>query len=57
MAQGSLCPGRLCLLPRKDARDAGGLKCRKNAVKMKRTVKMQVKLPLDSALDEKGRSW
>ena len=38
-AQGSLCPGRLCLLPRQDARDTGGLKCRKNAVKMKGTSK------------------
>ncbi len=30
---------RLCLLPWKDARDAGGLKFCKNAVKMKRTLK------------------
>ena len=39
LAQGSLCPGRLCLLPGEDSVRAGGLKCRKNAVKMKVTSK------------------
>ena len=56
-AQGSLCLSRLCPLPGKDVRRVGGLKCHKNAVKMKATSKNAGKVGLDSALDDSGGSW
>ena len=55
MAQVFFCPGRLCFLPWEAVRDAGGLKCRKNAGKMERTFKNAGKVAFEHIWEGLGK--